>query len=161
MLWNNPLKQTRMRKAVLLLTAVVVAGIAVSILVCSIHPGKEGESIWVYYGFRLPLRLSQQDVNNSLKDSKELTVENVSLEWIDLIDQMALKDGWQVLETRHFNDGGSVMKKYFKSKSNPAVQLFYKWDLNSGRYKSLSVLFIPPAKIDTWLSGIQSHDGSY
>lgn len=111
---------------------------------------------FTYSGFRFPFKLSEEQVSQSLMDGEPITVKNVKWEWSDSIGVMASQDGWKEINFNFYSDGGSYSRSYFKSKDVPAVEIFFHWDMSKGGYEDLTVRFIHPAKIGSWLLKIRS-----
>ena len=111
---------------------------------------------FTYYDFRFPFKFSEDQINRSLMNDEPITVKNVKQEWPDSVNSMALQDGWKLLDSILYSDGGSSAYRYFKSKDVPAVEIFYHWDALKGNYESVTVRFIHPAKIGSWLLKIRS-----
>lgn len=113
-------------------------------------------TINAYYDLRVPAKIGDQDLFDGLMNGKTITIAGVNT--CAQIKQMAKEDGWQMLGTpRVFDDGGSVSIDYFKANDKPAVTMFCRWDMGTGRYTSVALKFIHPASMGSWLLVIQNY----
>jgi len=112
--------------------------------------------IYYYYNFPFPYELSEEEVNGSLMEKKSIFVDKtIDINWIDKATKLAEEKGWKVVEDSKYNDGGSIKIGYLKDKKKPAVEIFYEWNMIKGEFESMTISFIHPADIDSWLSKIK------
>ncbi|MDP2812237.1 MAG: hypothetical protein Q8O32_00900 [bacterium] len=115
------------------------------------------EASHTYYKFRFPFALDEQQISNSLMKKELIKISSIQLLWPDSIEKMAKQDGWTKINESNLNDGGSSFVSYFMDKDNPAVNLFYNWDISKGNFEYISIQFIHPAYIGSWLLDIRSN----
>lgn len=102
-------------------------------------------------GNNFPFSLSLEQVNQSLMQNQGIVIAPVKLNWPKEINDSLLKNGWKLIGLSRANDGGSVIYYYFKTKDTPALSINYHWDMFKGQFQNLSLNFIHPARIGTWL----------
>lgn len=102
-------------------------------------------------GNNFPFPLSLEQIDKSLMQGQEIVIMPVKFNWPEEINDSLLKNGWKLIGLSHFNDGGSVIYYYFKTKDKDALSLNYHWDMSKGGFQSLSLNFIHPARIGAWL----------
>jgi hypothetical protein len=119
-----------------------------------LQPPSDLQVGYVYNGLRLPVQLDETEVTNSLMDKKNIEIKkNICSQTIS----MAKEDGWQVLDTDVFTDGGSTTYSLFKNKDVPAADIYCKYDMMSGKFSSTTISFIHPAYVGSWLLKMNSH----
>ena len=107
-----------------------------------------------YHDFRVPAKLSDEEVTNSLMDGQTISIKTKDA--CVQIEEMAKLDGWEVIAHDVYMDGGSASTAYFKTKDKPAVSVFCRWDTIKGGYSSVNLKFIHPAFMEKWLKDIQT-----
>ena len=103
-------------------------------------------------GNNFPFHLSSEQVQQSLAQGQEIIITPVESDWPTEINDSLLKDDWQLIGLAQANDGGSATYYYFKTKTDPALSIRYRWDMGQGNYQSLNLNFISPEKIGAWLT---------
>lgn len=107
------------------------------------------------YDFWLPFEVSEKEASDSLMNQTAIQIKTVDSSWPSQIDARAKQNKWQNLDEDNYLDGGSTISKYYLSAHVPAVEIFYKWNMSTGKYDSLSLKFIHPAQLPAWLLKIQ------
>lgn len=118
------------------------------------QPKDEGR---YYYNFWLPFSLEPNQADESLMSGINIEIKPVDRVWVKQIAKQAAMDGWQTLNKEFYDDGGSVSYDYFLNKNEPAVSLFFRYDMSLGEYASLSIRYVHPSDIPGWLLDIQQH----
>lgn len=115
------------------------------------------------YGFHFPFKLDNKAADFSYISQMKPGNKNTpyiypepKAEWINQIKDDAVKYKWQLLDDHKFKDGGSEALYYFQKPGIPGVELFFKWDVGTGGYESLSISFIHPLREGDWLLNLQS-----
>jgi len=111
---------------------------------------------YVYYNFHFPSELSGEEVNDSLLGSNSINKNGVENNWLSWIEQKNKAAGWQLLNTAQYSDGGSKREYYFLNKNNPAVEMFYQWDMTQGKFTNMDVKFIHLSRLCSWLAKIRN-----
>jgi len=112
------------------------------------------EKTYTYHSLRVPVELEENKVSESLMNKQPIKIEK------DICPQtleMAKEDNWQILDTNHYTDGGSISYDLFKDKNQPAVAIFCKYEMALARYSETTIVFIHPARIGSWLLDLNSH----
>ena len=94
-----------------------------------------------------PFSLSREQIEESITQGQPIVITPVKLGWSGEVNDSLIKNGWKLVGLDRFNDGGSSIYNYFKTKDSLALSIFYQWDLTKGKYKGAYLSFIQPSKI--------------
>ncbi|MEI6039791.1 MAG: hypothetical protein WCP93_00340 [Candidatus Berkelbacteria bacterium] len=111
----------------------------------------------VYYGFKLPVKLNDTDVTNSLANKTRINISGNN--FCEETLSMAEQDAWQIVSQENFTtgDGESFVTDYFKTKDSPAIEFYCHWDSPSQTFDRGTITFISTEKIGSWLLKIKNN----
>jgi len=106
---------------------------------------------YFYHNFEFPFVLDEEKVTDSLMNGSIISYKNPTKGEVESLMVLPLNNGWKSGGMQFYKDGGSQLLKYYKTLDKPGIQLFYKYDMNTGKYSSIDVKFIHPKDMANWV----------
>jgi len=118
---------------------------------------KTSASSSIQYGFPFPFEITFDQAEKSLLNNEKITTQPVEDKWLKEIENTAYEKKWDLLSIDFKDDGGSKIFYYFKSKTDPGVEIAFFWNKDQGQYDLLEVNFVKPDQLGLWLLDLKEN----
>lgn len=99
-----------------------------------------------YHGFPLPFNIEETEIDDSLFKDKSINIDDhIGFRLPEKITKKAEENGWKKSSEEKYLDGGSLRLRYDREVDEPAVEMFYFWDMVRGAYVGVTINFIYPS----------------